>query len=128
VTAVDLAGNRATLSRSYTVGYKVCLQYDPVKANPLGGTMVVKVQLCNAAGVNVSSPSIAVVATLIDGSVAPPPNFQGNSNNGNVFRYSTGMYIYNLDTSKLPTIGAGVHSLGFTVNGAGTYAAQFTLK
>ena len=128
VTAVDVAGNRTALSRSYTVGYNVCLQYDPIKANPLGGTMVIKVQLCNSAGVNLSSPSIAVVATLIDGSIAPPPNFQGNSNNGNVFRYSGGMYIYNLDTSKLPTIGAGLHSLGFTVNGAGTYVAPFTLK
>ena len=90
--------------------------------------MVIKVQLCNAAGVNLSSPSIAVVATLIDGSVAPPPNFQGGSNLGNVFRFASGTYIYNLDTSQLPTIGAGLHTLGFTVNGAGNYAAPFTLK
>ncbi len=128
VTAVDVAGNRTTLSRSYTVGYNVCLQYDPNKPNPLGGTMVIKLNLCNAAGVNLSSPSIAVVATLIDGTMTPPPNFQGNSNYGNAFRFSGGSYLYNLDTSQLPTIGAGVHSLGFTVNGVGTYAAQFTLK
>ena len=128
VTAVDVAGNRTTLSRSYIVGYNICLQYDPNKPNPLGGTMVIKLQLCNAAGVNLSSPSIAVVATLIDGSVTPPPNFQGSSNLGNAFRFSSGSYIYNLDTSQLPTVGAGVHSLGFTVNGVGTYAAQFTLK
>jgi hypothetical protein len=128
VTAVDRAGNTTTLSQSYSVGYRICLQYDPAKPNPLGGTMVIKLQLCDAAGVNLSSPSIAVVATLIDGSVAPPPNFQGSSNLGNVFRYSSGSYVYNLDTSKLPTIGAGTHSLGFTVNGAGSYAAPFTLK
>jgi len=128
VTAVDVAGNPTTLIRTYNVGYNVCLQYDPAKPNPLGGTMVIKFQLCNAAGVNLSSPSIAVVATLIDGTTTPPPNFQGGSNNGNVFRFSSGMYIYNLDTSQLPTIGAGSHSLGFTVNGAGTYAARFTLK
>jgi hypothetical protein len=128
VTAVDVAGNRTTLSSSYNVGYLVCLQYDPTKPAPLGGTMVIKLQLCNAAGVNLSSPSIAVVATLIDGSMAPPPNFQGGSNLGNAFRFSSGSYIYNLDTSQLPTIGVGPHSLGFTVNGVGTYAANFTLK
>ena len=128
VTAVDVAGNLTTLIRSYTVAYNVCLQYDPTKPSPLGGTMVIKLQLCNAAGVNLSSPSIAVVATLIDGSVAPPPNFQGGSNLGNVFRFASGTYIYNLDTSQLPTIGAGLHTLGFTVNGAGNYAAPFTLK
>ena len=60
--------------------------------------------------------------------IVPPPNFQGSSNLGNVFRFTSGSYIYNLDTSQLPTIGAGAHSLGFTVNGVGTYAAQFTLK
>ena len=128
VTAVDIAGNRTTLSRTYTVGYKICLLYDPTKPNPLGSTMVIKLQLCNAAGVNLSSSSIAVVATLIDGSMTPPPNFQGSSNLGNVFRFTSGYYIYNLDTSKLPTMRTGVHSLGFTVNGAGTYTAQFTLK
>ena len=130
VTAVDVAGNTPTtpFSRDYTVGYNVCLQYDPNKPAPLGGTMVIKLQLCNAAGVNLSSPSIAVVATLIDGSIAPPPNFQGGSNLGNVFRFASGGYIYNLDTSQLSTIGAGTHSLGFTVNGVGAYTAQFTLK
>lgn len=128
VTAIDVAGNQTTLSRSYNVGYNICLQYDPNKPTPLGGTMVIKLQLCNAAGVNLSSPSIAVVATLIDGAITPPPNFQGNSNYGNAFRFSSGMYIYNLDTSQLPTIGAGAHFLGFTVNGAGSYSAKFTLK
>ncbi|HEY5422050.1 MAG TPA: hypothetical protein VIK05_01185, partial [Ilumatobacteraceae bacterium] len=115
VTAVDVAGNSATLTRSYTVGYNVCLQYDPNKANPLGGTMVIKFQLCNAAGQNLSSANITVTATLIDGTVTPPPNFQGASNFGNVFRFTSGMYVYNLDTSQLPTIGAGSHTIGFTV-------------
>jgi hypothetical protein len=128
VTAVDAAGNSTTRSATYNVGYNICLQYDPNKPAPLGGTMVIKFQLCNAAGVNLSSQNIAVVATLIDGSITPPPNFQGSSNFGNVFRFSGGGYIYNLDTSQLPTIGAGAHTLGFTVNGAGSYAAPFTLK
>ena len=123
-----MAGNQLTLSRSYNVAYNVCLLYDPNKENPLGGTTVIKLQLCNSAGVNMSSPSIAVVATLIDGNIAVPPNYQGNSNSGNAFRFSGGSYIYNLDTSQLPTIGAGLHFLFFTVNGAGTYAAPFTLK
>jgi hypothetical protein len=128
VTAIDLAGTQTTLSRTYNVGYRVCLQYDPNNPNPTGGTMVIKFQLCNAAGVNLSSPSINVVATLIDGAITPPPNFQGKSNYGNVFRYSSGMYIYNLDTSQLPTIGVGSHALGFTVNGVGGYSAPFSLK
>jgi hypothetical protein len=68
------------------------------------------------------------VATLIDGTTMPPPNFQGSSNMGNVFRFTTGMYNYNLDTSQLPTIGAGPHTIGFTVNGVGNYSAKFTLK
>ena len=69
------------------------------------------------------------MATLIDGTVLPPPNFQGNSNFGFVFRLdgSTKSYIYNLDTTR---IAAGSHTMGFTVNGvaAPTYVLPFTLR
>ena len=129
VTARDVAGNETSASRSYTVAYRVCLQYNDGNPQPVGGTYPLKFQLCNASGTNLSSSQITVKATLIDGTTKPPPNFQGNSNLGDAFRYDPKgkFYIYNLDTTNLsPT----AHTLGFTVNGVGSpsYVLPFILK
>ncbi len=132
VTAVDVAGNSFVVSQTYTVGYRICLLYDPLKANPLGGTVVIKLQVCDAAGTNLSSSKIVLKAVFIDGTIAPPPNFQGNSNNGQVFRNTSNpaAYIYNLDSSQLTQLVAGSHVMNFTIDGVASpaYVAPFVLK
>ncbi len=127
VTAVDNVGNTSTQSVTYSATYAICLQYDPNKAHPRTGTVPIKLKLCDAAGHNLSSASITLTATTIDGSIAPGANFQGNSNYGNVFRFGSGQYMYNLDVGALAV---GPHTLFFTVSTAPglEFAAPFTLK
>ncbi len=48
VTAVDRAGNTDVTTVTYTVGYGICLFYDPLKEQPATGTVVIKLELCNA--------------------------------------------------------------------------------
>jgi hypothetical protein len=130
VTAIDAVGNTSTLSRTYTVGYRICLLYNPTKPSPRGGTVPIKLQLCNAAGANLSSSAIQLRALTVDGVLTPPP-FPGSSNDDFFFRYvaSTQSYIYNLDTGVLP-IGRGAHTLQFSVGGTAlaAYEAPFALK
>ena len=47
------------------VAYGVCLQYDPAKTKKAGSTIPIKLQACNAAGVNLSSPGGVPVAVGI---------------------------------------------------------------
>jgi hypothetical protein len=130
VTAVDAVGNTATLSRTYTVGYRICLLYSPAAKKPVGSTVPIKLQLCNAAGQNLSSSTIQLRAVTVDHVLTPPP-FPGSSNDDFFFRFNTSnqSYIYNLDTSQIP-IGRGPHTLQFSVGGVtlAAYEAGFTLK
>jgi hypothetical protein len=113
------------------VTYRICLGYDPLKGQPRTGTVPIKVGLCDAAGNNLSSASITLVAVYQDvvGQL-PSPNFQGGSNTGYEFRFGSGAYIYNLDPNQPPALGVGAHTLYFVVKGtsAPVYAAPFTLK
>jgi len=129
VTATDVAGNSATSSQPFTVVYGVCPQYQVDNPQPIGGTYALKFQLCDGDGANLSSPQIEVEAVTLDGTTVPPPNFQGNSNLGSLFRYSPRdkFYVYNLTTDELA---AGPHTLEFTVDGAESpaYVLDFVLK
>ena len=131
VTGIDGAGNVTTASVTYSVTYRICLGYDPLKGQPRTGTVPIKVGLCDAAGNNLSSASITLVALYQDivGQL-PSPNFQGSSNTGYEFRFGSGSYIYNLDPNQPPALGVGSHTLYFVVKGtsAPVYAAPFTLK
>jgi hypothetical protein len=128
VTAVDVAGNTSTATRPFSVGYGVCLKYNPTSSVHLLATAVLKFQLCDAAGNNLSSASLAVVATKIDGTIQPAKNIWGLFNLGYGFYFdaSSKTYIYALPT---PGIGAGSHSLGFSVAGSTspTYVLPFKL-
>ncbi|HWD08970.1 MAG TPA: hypothetical protein VHA57_07735 [Actinomycetota bacterium] len=69
VTAANAAGVRVTAQASYTVGYQIChvqevlaLAHAPVP---------IELSLCDAQGVNLSRPGIAVTATTLDGMTAP---------------------------------------------------------
>jgi CSLREA domain-containing protein len=132
VTATDMAGNKTVSMVNYTVGYGICLLYDPTKLQSTTGTVVIKLQLCDAAGNNLSSASIRVTAVYEDGTPGklPAPNFQGSSNFGFEFRFSSGQYIYNLDPTQPPALTSGKHELDFEVNHTmpPVYAAPFQLK
>ena len=130
VTVVDRVGNRATVIRTYNVGYGICLKYNPNQPNQVLGVVIVAVQLCNASGANLSSPSIQLLATSIDGTITPPPNHYDPALAHPDFKYFLGTYYYHMFTSELSGVGvgAGLHSLGFSVNGVGGYSAGFTLR
>ena len=131
VSSTDVAGNTTTASVTYSVAYRICLQYDPLKALPRTGTVPIKLQLCDASGNNLSSAAITLVAVYQDNpGQLPSPNFQGSSNTGYEFRFGSGSYIYNLDPNQPPALGIGTHTLYFVVKGtaAPVYAAPFTLK
>ncbi|MCU0308526.1 MAG: hypothetical protein MUE51_12310, partial [Thermoleophilia bacterium] len=138
VTATDRAGNTATASRSYSVAYRVCLDYNPSKAGNIGATFPIKLRLCDAAGRNLSSSAITLRATEVarvgsGTSPALPPNDAGSSNSdpSYLFRLNAAdsSYIYNLKTDG-PGFVRGSYVLRFVVNGttAPVYEAPFSLR
>jgi uncharacterized repeat protein (TIGR01451 family) len=125
VSAADAAGNAATPSVSYSVGYGVCLLYDPSRAVRAGGTLPIKIQLCDAAGANVSASMLVVTALqlvkLSDATTATVED-TGNANPDGNFRYDpavggTGGYIFNLSTAGLTT---GTYALVWSATGDAT--------
>ncbi|MFL6228095.1 MAG: kelch repeat-containing protein [Pyrinomonadaceae bacterium] len=131
VTATDRAGNTSTRSVNYTVSYNVCLLYDSAKAYKGGSTAPVKLQLCDAAGHNVSAPGVVVHAvgvTRLSDSTSLEVIDAGNANPDFDFRYdpSLGGYIFHLRTSGY---GAGTYALNFVAgNDPTVHAAQFKIK
>ena len=100
-----------------TVTYDVCVLYDQTKVSKSGSTIPVKVEVCGAGGVNVSSASIIVHATsvtLASTSVTGQPEDSGNANPEADFRFSSPLYIYNLSTKGLAS---GTYLLHFTISG-----------
>ena len=59
---------------NFTINYGVCAQYDQGASHKKGSTIPIKVTLCDASGVNVSSAAVILHATYItrvDGSASP---------------------------------------------------------
>ncbi len=129
VTAVDNVGNIATETFTIAVGYNVCLLYNDQKGAPSTGAFAVKLQLCDANGVNYSSPEIILTALSLDNGTLTPQD-SGSSNSPTYeFRYDEGLegYIYNLNEDNLE---GGDHYLQFSVSttpGA-EYEAHFKIK
>jgi probable HAF family extracellular repeat protein len=99
VSATDAVGHAATSTVTYTVAYNQCVLYDQTKASKAGSTVPIKLALCNAAGANVSSVSVPLVATgvyLISTNAPGPLADSGNANPDNQFRFADGSYIFNL--------------------------------
>ena len=111
------------------VGYNVCVAFDQSKANQSGSTIPVKLQLCNAGGVNQSSASVVVQATnvlQVPTNTPAPLNDAGNANPANNFRFDGGMYIFNLKTTGYAS---GTYLLGFVVSGDPTpHTVQFSVR
>jgi hypothetical protein len=133
VTATDAVGDPSTQSVTYTVGYAICALYDQTKAHKSGSTVPIKLQLCDANGVDVSSAGVIVNATGLakkDATATASVDDAGAANSpDNNFRYdatlgATGGYIYNLSTKGLTT---GTWALSFTAGGA-TYTVTFDVQ
>lgn len=130
--ATDSAGNQGSASFVVTVvapTYSICPLYDQSKAVKAGAVKAIRVQLCDAAGNNLSSPEIVVHAAglvHIDGTPSALVEDAGNANPDHDFRYDAGAYVFNLDTDGLAS---GTWKLLFTVNGYATvYEVIFDVR
>jgi hypothetical protein len=154
VNSTDNAGNSATKSVTYFVGYNVCLLYDPAQPFRLTtSTIPLKLELCDANGVNSSSSNITLTAVDLqqfDATLSgctnsamddkcwktiAPPNLSTNASDGFVFRFSTtlatgGGYIYNYSIKGL--VANRTYRLRFMVGseatGTALHSAQFSTK
>jgi len=129
VTATDEAGNTSTQSVTFTVAYNQCLLFDPSKSHRAGSTIPIKLTLCDASGANVSSSSVALVATavfLISNNAPGPLADSGNANPDLQFRFSDGAYIFNLSLKNFST---GTYALTYTAGSdPTTHVVQFQVK
>lgn len=112
--------------------YAACPLYDQTKAHRAGATVPIKLQLCDAAGGNLSSGTIVVNAaglTYLDGTASALVEDSGNANPDADFRYDEelGGYVFNLSTAGLSS---GTWQLTFTVDGVTdpTYYVLFDVR
>lgn len=120
--------NPATGASTLTVAY--AHTGGPTTTNPAnaGSTVVIRVQIRNAAGQNVSSDSISLTPVGISSSASGPWNAAPVV--GEPFRFQTaqgGQYQFNLKTPS--TLTTGTYYLGFTIAGDPTiHAVSFTIR
>jgi hypothetical protein len=127
VTATDVAGNTSICTVQFAVLYRICVLKGNEDSND-GATIPIKLKLCTASGANLSSASIVLTATALDGG-PPVPNDAGNSNFGFLFRFTGEAYTYNLQTKNVPPTPDGKHTLSFTVgNDPATYTVSFAIR
>ena len=134
VNSTDKAGNTATKTVNYTVGYKLNLLYDPGQVSKSGSTIPIKLQLFNDSGTNLSSADMVVHAvgvSHITTNTYGQLNGAGNANPNQNFRYDpalggTGGYIFNLNTGGYAT---GTYALHLIVGGEPhVYTTQFQIR
>lgn len=133
VEATDRVGNTSRASVTYAVGYAVCTRYDEGKAYKSGSTIPVKLQLCDAGGVNLSSASVTLTALGTEKlSDYAPGQLEdaGNANPDDNFRFTqfdgAGGYVFNLKTTGYVT---GTYVLLFRAAGDPTaHATKFQIK
>jgi hypothetical protein len=115
----NFAGSSGSLTQQVSFG--ICALYDQTRSVKNGATFPVKLQLCDAAGNDVSSSTLVLHATQITSvsGFSGAPTSPGNANPDADFRFDTslgltGGYIFNLSTSGLAP---GTYSLLFTTTG-----------
>lgn len=129
VNASDTLGNNGGKTVNYSITYKICLQYNPNVGVKAGSSIVIKLQLCDAANVNMSG---AVLTTLgvtsasrpqrrpITGILeAPPddpdqPSVKAKKPVGLKFNAKLKNYSVSVSTK---TLAAGTYALRFTAPG-----------
>ena len=90
-------------------GYKVCPLFDPTKANKVGATVTIAVQLCDGAGKNLSSAAVPLTIQSLVG----PPGFKPPL--PSAFRYDAALAGYQaLQPGGLPQ---STYALYFTAAG-----------
>lgn len=120
----------SSITAQLLVTHGICVAYDPSRPVRAGSTLPLKVMLCDAAGNNMSSAGLGLMAqsvVRISDDVSGEVQDSGNANPDANFRYSADLdgYIYNLQTTGLAggtyavTVRAGtdafVHKLFFQV-------------
>jgi hypothetical protein len=109
--------------------YRQCALFDQTKAFKAGSTVPIKLQLCNAAGANVSDVSVPVVATALYKVSNSAPGVladSGNANPDSQFRFAGGSYIYNLSLKGFST---GTYALIYRAGNDPTpHTVQFQVK
>jgi hypothetical protein len=131
------------ISSTLRIPYNICLLYDPTKAVKSGTNVGIKLMLCDAAGNDLSSPSITLTATgitKVSNSISGAISIQSSGDifadfNATVptfnFKFTKGLgtsggYSYTLSTKGLTT---GSYNLNFLVAGDSVlYAAPFQVK
>jgi hypothetical protein len=114
----DNVGNRTSLGVPYAVRYDVCPLYDQNRAVKTGATVPIRLELCDAAGNDVSSAGVTVTTTdpsLVSGTAAGALDVGSTANPDGDFRFDSslgqaGGYIFNLSTKGLAT---GTYRLSF---------------
>src|SRR5207237_4091019 len=129
----DVSGNIGAARATVTVAAaaRICLLYDPTKAKNSGSTYPIRLQLCDASGRNLSSPSIVLHAVSVTQTTTNVPAALDDSGSANPdfdFRYDADLsgYIFNLSTKG---IGRGSYALNFTVGRSGAaLSATFAVR
>lgn len=112
VTSTDNAGNTATKTVTYKVGYNIVALFDQTKLNNSGTAIPIKLQIANASGTNRSAANIAVTALhIMPGNL--PIQSPGNAQPGNLFKFENGVYQFNLKSEQ--TWAAGTYQLFFSI-------------
>jgi len=120
VSATDEVGNASSVTVTYIVTYAICPQFDQEKEHNSGSAVPVRIQICDFFGTNLSSAMIEVTAEAIvhvTSNTSYPPQDEGNSSPGGVFRHVGGTgpeagYLFNVMTKDLP---AGQYRFRFSV-------------
>jgi hypothetical protein len=118
------AGNTSN-TVAQVVTYGVCPMYDNSKAT--GGTIAVRVAVCDQNGVNVAGLTVTALR-LEKGGQTFPVSSTGNANPGNVFKYdaTNNYYQYNLSVKGLAS---GTYQLVYSVSGdPNEHSIAVTLK
>ena len=118
VTAKDAAGNSATASTSYSVGYAVKVLFDRFIPYKRGSVVPIVLQLADARGTNVSAAAIALTSVTINGkaaTAAQQPKFvalvRSYGVNLNTTSFAPGTYTLAFKAGADPA----VHSVPFIV-------------
>jgi hypothetical protein len=130
VTASDNAGNTATLTINYEVGYAFGGFLTPVPDSQynIGRTVPVKFELTDSQGnfVTTAAAKIYVAHISDDGTIGPYlPGSTKDGSGDNLIRSAGSQYIYNLDTSSLS---AGILRIRVDLDDGTSNSVEIILK